>query len=194
VVTDDKGNTDSTGKTITVTGNQNPTASFVYSPTNPKIGENIYFNAAGSSDPDGTIADFQWDMGDGTTRSGQEVTHHYSNPGTYTVILVVIDNSGNTGSTGKTVTVSDNQNPTASFTYSPSGPKVGDNVYFNAAASSDPDGTITSYHWDFGDGNTGNGENVNHSYGTAGTYTVVLVVYDDSGGQGSTSQDVTVSN
>jgi PKD repeat protein len=193
-VTDNSGNTGNTSKTITVSSGQNPTASFIYSPTSPKVGEPIYFNASDSSDPDGSVVDFQWDMGDGTTRTGEKITHTYANAGTYTVFLVVTDNSGNTGSTGKTVTVTDNQKPIASFVYSPSNPKAGENVYFNASNSSDPDGTITSYQWDFGDGNPGTGVNSTHSYKSAGTYTIVLVVTDDSGNQTGTSQSIIITN
>jgi PKD repeat protein len=191
-VTDNTGNTSSANKNLTVSGNQSPTALFVYSPTSPKPGENIFFNASNSSDPDGTIVKFQWDMGDGANRSGAEITHRYSNAGTYNVLLIVTDNSGNTGSTSKTITVADNQGPTASFVYSPLAPKVSENVYFNGAGSSDPDGAITSFQWDFGDGGTGNGESVSHIYTTAGTYTAVLVVFDDSGNQASSSKSITI--
>lgn len=191
-VTDNTGNTGSVSKTLTISGNQIPTAAFVYSPLSPTPGENVYFNASGSSDPDGTIVSFQWDMGDGSTRSGEKTTHRYSEPGTYTVLLVVTDNSGNTGSTGKTITVADNQGPTASFVYSPLAPKVGESVYFNGSNSSDPDGTITSFQWDFGDGGTASGESVSHVYTAAGTYTAVLVVFDDSGNQASSSKSITI--
>ncbi|MCX6579253.1 MAG: PKD domain-containing protein [Candidatus Aminicenantes bacterium] len=192
VVTDNTGNTGSANKTLTVSGNQSPTALFVYSPTSPKPGENVFFNASNSSDPDGTIVKFQWDMGDGANRSGAEITHRYSDAGTYNVLLIVTDNSGNTANTSKTVTVTDDQGPTASFVYSPLAPKAGENVYFNGAGSSDPDGAITSFQWDFGDGGTGNGESVSHIYTTAGTYTAVLVVFDDSGNQAGASKTITI--
>ena len=52
---------------------------------------------------------------------------------------------------------------------------------FRGAGSSDPDGTIVSWVWDFGDGTFGSGETVTNSYGANGTYTVTLTVTDDGG-------------
>ena len=59
-------------------------------------------------------------------------------------------------------------------------------------ASSDSDGSIASYSWDFGDGNGSSAANPSHSYGSAGTYTVTLTVTDDDGASDSSSQSVTV--
>jgi PKD repeat protein len=192
-VTDNSGNTGSTSRTVTVSGSQSPTAAFTHSPSSPQVSETVYFNASQSSDPDGTITSYQWDFGDGSSGSGVTITHSYTGAGTYTVLLTVTDDTGNQASVSKTVTVSDNSAPTASFVYSPSSPKENETVYFNASASSDPDGSIVGYAWDFGDGGSGSGVNVNHRYTTAGTYTVVLVVTDNSGNKTSTSQTVTVS-
>jgi PKD repeat protein len=192
VVTDDSGNTGSTSKTVSVGENESPTASFDYSPSNPKVDEDIYFNASDSSDPDGTIESYEWNFGDNTTDTGETVTHRYSSDGTFTVYLKVTDNSGNTGSTSQTITVSAGQGPTASFVYSPTNPITGESVYFNASASNDPDGSIVSYQWNFGDGKTGTGETPTHKFQSAGTYYVVLVVTDDDGNEDSVSNDVSV--
>lgn len=82
-----------------------------------------------------------------------------------------------------------NQPPTASFTSTPSGL----NAAFNGSASSDPDGTIASYAWDFGDGSNGTGATTNHTYATGGTYAVGLTVTDNSGATNTQTQNVTVS-
>lgn len=58
---------------------------------------------------------------------------------------------------------------------------------FDASASFDPDGTIVSYQWDFGDGTNASGMKVSHKYSTADTFTVVLVVTDDKGASATTS-------
>jgi PKD repeat protein len=50
---------------------------------------------------------------------------------------------------------------------------------FTASGSSDPDGSIVGYAWDFGDGNTASGVNITHNYGAAGSYQVSLMVTDD---------------
>jgi PKD repeat protein len=193
-VTDDDGNVDTTIQTISIGDNEIPVASFTYSPSNPAVDQDIYFNAQDSSDPDGSIVSYEWDLGDGTTNSGVSVTHRYGSSGTYTVYLRVTDNSGNTDSTTQTITVSDNLSPTASFVYSPTSPVIDEPVYFNATESTDPDGNIDTYQWDFGDGNgeTVSENQVDHTYLDAGTYTVVLVVTDDSGNTDSVSKTVTV--
>ena len=74
--------------------NQTPILSFVYSPDNPSIGEEITFNASKSYDPDGEIVSWDWSFGDGNTRSGNSVQHLYTMPGNYSVNLSVQDNDG----------------------------------------------------------------------------------------------------
>ena len=72
--------------------------------------------------------------------------------------------------------------PVASFVYSPSLPEVGGTVYFDASASDDPDGNITRYEWDFGDGNSVNETEpvTTHIYTDFGVYVVTLTVIDDA--------------
>jgi PKD repeat protein len=82
-----------------------------------------------------------------------------------------------------------NQPPTASFTYSASGLTVA-----FADASTDPDGSVVSWSWNFGDGGISSDQNPSHTYTAAGTYSVKLTVTDDDGSTGSTSKLVTVSD
>ena len=86
-----------------------------------------------------------------------------------------------------------NEAPTASFTSSPSAPAPGDTVTFDAADSTDTDGTIDSYEWTFGDGSSATGQSVTHTYASAGDYTVSLTVTDDAGGTDTASKTVSVS-
>jgi hypothetical protein len=72
--------------------------------------------------------------------------------------------------------------PRAQFTYEPTTyPITGENVTFDASNSYDPDGTIISYEWNFGDGTTGMGMLVNHSYSLEASYDVTLQVTDNDG-------------
>ena len=87
---------------MTVTGtNQSPAAAF----TAATSGLTASFDAGGSSDPDGTVADFAWTFGDGSTGSGASPSHAYPGTGAYSVRLVVTDDDGSTDTLTKTVLV-----------------------------------------------------------------------------------------
>jgi PKD repeat protein len=93
--------------------------------------------------------------------------------------------------------VVENQKPTAAFVFSPQNPKSGDAVNFNAEASTDEDGTIVSYNWDFGDGTTGvstTGPIYTYTYNVTveKTYVVTLRVVDNDNAEGVVSLEVTV--
>ena len=73
------------------------------------------------------------------------------------------------------------QPPVAAFTFMPPSPEVNEWVRFDGAASSDPDGTIVSHSWSFGDGNTATGARVWHRFTAPGIYIVTLTVTDNDG-------------
>jgi hypothetical protein len=78
--------------------------------------------------------------------------------------------------------------PQACFNFSPACPCGASGTLLEASCSSDADGTIVSYEWDFGDGSTATGESVRHSYAIAGEYPVVLSVTDSDGHRDTSSQ------
>jgi PKD repeat protein len=82
-----------------------------------------------------------------------------------------------------------NQPPTASFTSSCTGLTCS----FDATGATDPDGSVTSYVWDFGDGATATGPRVDHAFPAAGDHQVLLTVTDDDGATGATTSTVTVA-
>ena len=175
-----------------VAANQAPTASFTA--TSNDLAATV--DASASTDADGTIASYAWEFGDGGTATGKTpAAHTYAAAGSYTVKLTVTDDKGATDSTTKSVTVTApagpaNQAPTASFTATPNDLAV----TVDASASTDADGTIASYAWEFGDGGTATGKTpAAHTYAAAGNYTVKLTVTDNQGATNSTTRSVTVT-
>jgi VCBS repeat-containing protein len=88
-------------------------------------------------------------------------------------------------------TSGDNQLPQASFSYSCDSART---CTFDASSSFDPDGTIDSFSWDFGDGSVGSGQTPSHTYAADGIYTVVLTVTDDQGAEDTGTQQAGVGN
>jgi len=86
-----------------------------------------------------------------------------------------------------------NRLPTAAFTFAPPEPAAAELITFDASPSTDSDGVIASYDWDFGNGDGAAGEEVDYAYPTGGNYTVTLTVTDEDGGRASTTQEVEVT-
>jgi PKD repeat protein len=168
--------------------NTAPTATFTTKVTDLTAA----FDGSRSADSDGTVTGYAWDFGDGATGSGATATHAYGAPGTYQVTLRVTDDDGATAQHSAAVTVTapaPNVAPTAAFTTT----AAGRSSAFDASGSTDRDGTVAGYAWDFGDGTTGTGRTATHVYPADGTYTVTLTVTDDDGATGTTQQAVTVA-
>ncbi|UCF09905.1 MAG: PKD domain-containing protein, partial [Candidatus Bipolaricaulota bacterium] len=181
--------------TLAVIPNQAPTAAYTFVPTSPTAGQTISFDGSLSSDPDGTVTSWEWSFGDGQSGTGQHASHSYVGAGTYTVTLLVRDDDGATDSETKQVTVGavPNQAPTAAYVVAPPNPVVGQTVAFDGSSSHDTDGVITSWEWSFGDGQVASGSQTTHSYGSAGIYSVTLVVRDDDGATDSETKQLTVT-
>jgi PKD repeat protein len=87
-----------------------------------------------------------------------------------------------------------NGTPVPSFTFAPSAPLLRVDVTFDASLSTDSDGRIANYAWNFGDGSQGTGAVVRHEFGSVGTFVVTLTVTDDRGQSASLSKNVAVSS
>jgi PKD repeat protein len=169
-----------------------PVADFEWTPEEPKADEDATFTAT-ASDPDGgDIVSYEWNFGDGSTASGETVTHAFDEWRDYTVTLTVTDDEGETASVNKTINVL-SVPPVADFEWTPEEPKADEDAAFNASASCDPDGgSIISYVWNFGDGSMGSGETVTHAFAEHGDYEVTLNVTDDEGEPASVTKTVCV--
>ena len=201
-VTDDKGATAVSSKTVTVTLVP-PTASFTATPNPANTGATVSFNGSGSNDPDGTIAKYEWDLdGNGTyeTNTGTTATtsRTYATAGTVAVKLRVTDDDGQTATSGVTVTVN-NRPPVPSFTVTPSPANTRQTVTFNGSGSTDPDGTIAKYEWDL-DGNgsfetsTGTTASTTKSFTATATLTIGLRTTDNNGATATTTRSLTVNS
>lgn len=192
-VVDDDGASDSLVQTVSVgETNSPPTADFTWSPADPVAGEEVTLDASGSSDPDGTIASYEWAVNN-QTLTGAVVTTTFDVAGNYDVQLTVTDDEGATGTLTQTISVGETANspPTASFTWSPGVPTAGETVTFDGTGSSDSDGTIAAYEWTI-EGSTFSGPTVTHTFSQAGSYDVQLTVTDDDGATGSLTRTVSV--
>jgi PKD repeat protein len=194
---------DNTNNTCSVSaataGTAPPTASIGVSPVSSvATGASLAFDGSGSSASAGySLVSYSWDFGDDTTATGAHPSHSYASTANaqsqnYTVTLTVVDSIGQRASTTHTVTVTDRP-PTAAFS-PPAGIVAGSTTAFVAASSSDPDGSISSYVWNWGDGSAdGSGPTASHNFTQPGTYPVTLTVTDNSGSETSISHSVAVA-
>lgn len=153
------------------------------------VGEPVSFDGTKSYDTDGEIGSYHWDFDDGNTANGSIQTHSYSEAGTFTVSLTVTDNEG--------LANSQDSDQISVFVVDPPVARAGDDrlvavgelVSFDGTASTDRDGEIIRYEWNFGDGNNGVGDRVDYAYSRSGVYTVSLTVFDNSGFRQSSGSD-----
>ena len=129
-----------------------------------------------------TPAAHRWTLSNGAEGEGETFTHVFDMPGDYLVTLVTDLTGGNAGcatvETTRRVVVNAAPRPVIR---APDLVAAGQEVGFDAGASADPDGAITAFAWDFGDGQVGEGVEVSHVYDRPGAYDVQLVVVDDAG-------------
>jgi len=178
----------------TVTVIKLPVAAFTYSPPTPLVNQTVTFDASSSTPNGGSIVSYAWDFGDGNTGSGMIVNHTYSDGGDFTVTLNITDSEGLWDTESTIVTVM--KLPVASFTVSPVSPLAGEAATFDASSSTPNGGSIVSYVWDFGDGNSSWTESdpiAVHVYAAVGNYTVILNITDSEGLWDTESKNVTVT-
>ncbi len=180
-------------QTVAITSSPSPlTASFSSTPSSPQVGEQVSFTATASG---GAVPyELDWSFGDGSTGTGYSVTHTYSSAGLFVVTLAVKDSGSpqQTATSQQTVAVSSPPPAlTASFTYGPSSPEMGQQVAYTAIASGGS--SLYSFSWSFGDGGSSTANPATHTYSSSGSFTVTVTVTDSSGSTASSSQSISVA-
>lgn len=142
----------------------------------------LLFDASPSTDPDGRIVAYHWDLGDWTTAKGLRTWRRFTASGSYEITLTVYDDQGATGTATRIVDLIDEEGPVAAFTYTPATPVAGERITFDASATQRaPDNApIVAYQWDLGDWRERSGQTTQASL-EEGTYEVYLFVVDAKG-------------
>jgi PKD repeat protein len=180
---DGGGVTGTQSRSLVVSSNLPPTAAFTYACS----GRQCTFDGSASSDPNGPIVMYLWSFGDGETAgsgTGSIVTHTYARSGAFAVTLIVTDDAGATGTQQHVLSIV-NAPPMASFTSA-----CIQLTCTYVSSSSDLDGMIASHTWLFGDGTSGSGSTISHTYAAGGTYAVTLTVTDNGAATSSQTQSV----
>lgn len=170
-----------------------------------------YVYSTSTTDPDGDDIYYWFDWGDGSNSgwvgpyssgANGSVSHYWSSPGTYQVKAKVKDEYGAENSLGWSASLSvnikqssvtpSNQEPNADFTYIPTSPLINETVNFTDA-STDIDGFIVSWDWEFGDGTNSTEQNPSHVYNQSGEYLVNLTVTDNENATCTTKRTISVS-
>ena len=165
--------------TVSVVANQPPVAIINATPTSGPVPLTVQFDATQSYDPEGMALQFDWTFGDGRASPEPVVSHEFVLPGTYDVLLSVVDAYGVLDRASLVITVLPpfNNPPVASPTATPNTGNAPLTVQF-AANASDADNDPLTYAWDFGDGAASIEADPMHTYSTSGTYTAQLIVSD----------------
>ena len=184
--------------TVDISVENRPPVGKIVLPSKVVVGQPATFDGSQSSDPDGSVSDWEWDLdGDGNFESaGPTATTTFGAYGPRTIALRVTDDWGVTSVTTAQVTVL--APPVAAGVVTTSSPAVNTSTYFLPTGSSDPDGTITKYQWDFN--NDGAVDKTTYGATTstywkwtvAGSYQAKLTVTDNDGLKSSVLIPVTV--
>jgi PKD repeat protein len=185
IVRDANGDTARVNVPVNV-GPQPLTVDFTFSPASPPATIPVVFTASASG---GTAPyTFSWDFGDETTGAGEQLSHTYSSPGAYTVLLTVTDLNGQTASMTHSVDVGGEPGLTVTIKASPGTSGKPTSFIANIVGGTGP----YTVSWDFGDTSSGAGQETSHTYAVKGSYVVTVQVTDSGTLSGSATTAVTV--
>lgn len=154
----------------------------------------VEFDGSGSFDPDGHITAYSWSFGEGAAAEGAVVRHRFESPGRHEVRLTIRDNRRAASHAMVIIdVVASNDPPHAHITAIPQQGDAPLLVAFDGTGSSDPDGSIVSWEWEFGDGASGSGPGISHRYLSPGTYTARLTVIDNLSSASTASVQISVT-
>jgi hypothetical protein len=186
---------------IVVSGPDIPVASFNFTPPTPAQHELVTLDAttsALSGRQCGSVCSYLWSFPDGSTDDRRIAQKRFTSVGPNTVTLLVTSPAGTSSTVSRTITVGNPVVPTVSLTFSPTNPRSGNVVNFNATAQAANGASIDSYSWNFGGGTgaalvTADGLNTaTFTAATSTTYLVTVTVRDSNGSTASTTASVTV--
>ncbi|AYN68439.1 PKD domain-containing protein [Euzebyella marina] len=182
-VTDNSGlkNTSSLTVVVNAPSNEKPVAKISANTTKGEAPLEVRFSSSNSTDDD-EIDSYEWDFGDGSTSSSENLRHTFSESGNYEVELTVTDKKGLTNTSSLTIVVEEpsNQKPVAVVKANTKNGTAPLTVQFSGSSSSD-DKRVTSYQWDFGSHGTSQEDNPEMTFEQSGTYVVTLMVSDEQG-------------
>lgn len=197
-VTDDRGATGESRIVELVVLNRAPVAGSTVASTSRNDVATYEFHD-NSTDLDGEIVRWSWDFGDGALSDEPNPIHACADDGTYSVMLVVIDEDGDESAPMVRTLAVENAEPVAAFALSTASVIVGESVSFvDESVDPSPNGSIVHVAWDFGDRSyQAGGPSVDltyvHTYTAAGAFTVILYVIDDDGSVSSARQIISVT-
>lgn len=167
-------------------------AARIWAPYSADKKTEVTMSGAKSTDDDGDPLTYSWDFGDGTSASGDNVTHTYTQTGSYTITMKVFD--GEDWSLPATENITINNNQPFAILGGPYYATPNQVIQFDGSASYDKDNDPLAYRWDFGDGTTGTGPTPTHQYSSNGYYTVSLIVNDGEEDSVTRNTTATIKN
>ncbi|RAJ05398.1 gliding motility-associated-like protein [Chitinophaga skermanii] len=176
---------------VTVTVLPLPTVGFTINNDPQCITGNNYEFTNTSNIGSGTLT-YTWDLGDGTILTTQNATHAYQADGQYNVVLTATSSDG-CASEAYRETITVLPSPVAGFTYRIIAPNSNDEYQFISTVTRIRKGTLTTYHWMFGDGTESFEQNPMHTYQNSGLYIVTLMVTADNGCTSVARNTITVT-
>ncbi len=185
--------------TFTLSSTSNPDFAAIINTTPTNLSGDVPFTVLFDGSSSIGATSYAWVFGDGGAANTSPIGHTFTAAGIYTTTLTITDGMGNINATNVTVTVNEviaeNIAPTAVISSSTAMGETPFAISFYGTGSYDPDGSISAYLWNFGDGSqTATEVTTTHIYTVAGTYYASLTVTDNQGTPNTISTPVIITS